>query len=136
MDKISVANLVAKNESEIVCDGIMSIRSIRGNKKTIKMEVEDIIKTKKERRENKLRLYRENLKDCIRIIKTKDEMRFTDMVFDINKIEYGHPEYDCEECVDYVIIELRNFGFDVKKMKNSETSIFVSWKYLELHNRD
>lgn len=134
MDKISISNILLKDESEILQNNEYLAQSSRNKKDPIQVEIESIIKNKKEQRLNKLRLYKDKLNKCVRQIKRKDELGVTDMIFHVEALEYGYPEYEQDECVDYLIIELRKYGFDIKKINNSE--IFISWKFLELNVRN
>lgn len=128
MNKISVASILSLPEDKIVgqiytCD--------TKKKQTIRNDVDDIINKNKERRENKLKLYREMLRKCIDSMKKNNEMRKTDIFFRVDEIVYGHPEYDIDECVEYIILELRKFSFDV--LHYCRDTVFVSWKFVELH---
>lgn len=132
MDKISIASILSLPEEEIVGSfGTCTILSQK--KKSVKKEVDDLMRINKERREHKIKLYRTALRDCIRKIKKEDEMRKTDTFFRVDEIVYGHPEYDKEECIEYVIIELKKFLFDV--FQYDQSTIFVSWKFTELHKK-
>lgn len=132
MNKISISNILSLPEEQIVGEfGACSI--LPQKKKSVKMEVDDLLRINKERRERKIKLYRKILRDCIMKIKIDDEMRKTDTFFKVDEIVYGHPEYDMDECIEYLIIELKHFLFDV--FRYSSNTIFISWKFTELHKK-
>ena len=131
MDKISISNILSIPENEVI--GEFGTGTLYNNKKTVQMEVDELLKLKRVRRENKIKLYRGALRECIRMIKNADAIRKTEMLFKINRIEFGFPEYDKDECRDYVIAELRKYDFDVTKIDN--LTIFVSWEFLEFQSK-
>lgn len=131
MNKISISNLLSVPEDQIIGGfGTHNIISSQ-TKKSVKNEVEELLRINKERRENKIKLYRCILRNCIRKIKTDDAVRKTDTFFKVDEIMYGHPEYDRDECIEYITIELKKFLFDVFQIQRN--TIFISWKYTELH---
>lgn len=135
MEQLSIANLLSKREEDIIQkEDYMSNNTEPIVNKTIGNEVYELINAKRKRRENKIRIYKDKLNKCVHQVKRKDELLLTDMIFDMGVLEYGHPEYDPDECMEYMLIELRKYGFDAKKL--SKSKIFVSWKFLELNNRD
>lgn len=131
MDKISISNILSIPENEVV--GEFGTGTLYNNKKTVRMEVDELVKLNRGRRENKIKLYRGALKECIRMIRNEDAIRKTDLLFKINRIEFGYPEYDKDECREYVITELRKYDFDVTRIDN--LTIFVCWKFLEFRSK-
>lgn len=129
MDKFSVANIAGVPEEEV----IGTIGDYKQSKKSVKGTVENILKMNKERRENKIKLYRMTLRDCVGRIEQQNCLRKTDIFYKIDKIIFGHPEYEQMECIEYVAIELRKYGFNVKIDDNA--TLYVSWKYLDMTNK-
>lgn len=131
MDKISISSILSIPVDNIV--GNFGAASDTPKKKTIKSEIDDIIKLNQTRHDYKLKIYRKTLRDCILKIKRENENRKTDTFYKIAEFVYGHPEYDAEECIEYVMIELKKFFLDVTKY--NPTTIFITWKFLQFHKR-
>jgi hypothetical protein len=102
-------------------------------KRSIHKEVEELIQSNKERGENKIKLYRSVLRNCIMLINNKNKLHSNEMFFKISYTLYGHPEYDVDECMKYLLIELVQLKFDVVQMDRN--SIYISWKYIILHRQ-
>lgn len=102
-------------------------------KKSIHKEVEDLIQSNRERRDNKIKLYRNVLRNCIMLISSKNKLHSNEMIFKISYTLYGHPEYDVDECMQYIIMELTKLKFDIYRIDRN--SIYISWKYLILHRQ-
>lgn len=128
MNNISISNILAVPEEEIVGD---CFSTTVHNAPSIKSEVNNISRLTKERHDSKIKLYRMILLECIKKIKREYEFRRTDTFFKIDEFVYGHPEYDKDECIEYIIVELKKFYYDVLQI--CSTKIFISWKYTELH---
>ena len=82
-----------------------------------------IIEKIKKRREDKLKQYQKVLEHCQKQIIQTDENLKTDMIF-----ECDIP--DSHECLKYIELKLRNENFDTIIL--SKSSIFITWKYIEL----
>jgi hypothetical protein len=102
--------------------------------KSLKKEIELIFKLNHERNDKKIKLYKSKLKECIHQIQRENENRKVDTIFKLNLIEYGIPEYDCDECMEYLLIELKKNFFDIKQI--DRISIYICWEYTEFHKRN
>ena len=132
MDKLSISKILNKTKEEIVGDfRVNNILPIEKKKKSIKTEVEEIFRMNKERNEKKLKLYKSKLKECIHQIQLENENRKIDTIFRINKMEYGFPEYDSDECMEYLLVELKKHFFDI--MQIDRLAIYICWQYTEFH---
>lgn len=132
MNKISISSILSIPEEEIIDkNGLMS--DSRKNKKTIKSEVDDLIQSRKQCRESKIKMYRNSLRNCIKKVNHMNKEGSIETFYKIERLVFGHPEYDFEECTEYVMMELQKMYFDVAKIEDD--IIFVSWKYIE-YNRD
>jgi hypothetical protein len=129
MDKFNVANIAGVSEEEVV--GM--IGEYNQNKKSIKSTIENIMKVNKERKENKIKLYRSSLRDCIGRIEQQNYLRKTGILYKFDEIIFGHPEYDREECIEYVINELQKYGFNTQR--NNQTTVLISWKFIDTHTK-
>lgn len=128
MDKINIANILSIPENEVV--GPVGIYT---NNKSVRTTVDDVLKINKERHDNKLKLYRIALRECVRKIEQQNILRKTETFYKFDDIVFGHPEYDKDECIEYVLIELKKFLFDVCQIDDS--IIYISWKFTELHKK-
>lgn len=132
MDKISISNILGIPEENVIGNFGSNIITNQ-KKKSIKSEVNEIIQKNTKRREDKLNLYRQYLRNCIKQIKYENQYQKTEIFFKVDGIIYGHPEYDRDECIEYLLIELMKYHFDVYQV--DENRIFISWKYTELHKK-
>lgn len=82
------------------------------------------------RRQNKLKKFNEMLRYCYQRIEETDNNNDTDLVFAVIENMPDCKEYDPRECLEYISIKLRTQDLDTKIL--SDTSIFITWKYLEL----
>lgn len=130
MNKISISSILSVPEEEIV-EKFDSTKILPSNKKTIRSEVDDLIRSRKQRRESKIKLYRTVLRNCIKKINLKNKDGSVETFYKVDKLIFGCPEYDCGECVDYIVTELRSMDFDILQI--TEDIIYISWKYIEYH---
>lgn len=88
----------------------------------------------KKRRIEKLRCYKNMLIHCHNKIKDVDDNGGTDLIFNILANMTECKDYKPNECIYYISVKLRDDDFDTFIM--SDTSIFVTWKYIELKKED
>ena len=84
----------------------------------------------KKRRAEKLICYKQMLKYCYDTIDKSDSDQVTDIIFTVVESVAECKDYDPLECLEYISEKLRNEHFDTTILSN--TSIFITWKYLEL----
>lgn len=134
MEKLSISKILNISKDEVVGEfHVNNIFPVEKKKKSIKTEIEEIFRINKERTENKLKLYKGKLKECIHQIQRENENRKIQTIFRINSIEYGYPEYDCDECMEYLLVELKKHFFDIVQI--NRTSIYICWQYTDFHKK-
>ena len=84
----------------------------------------------KKRRKNKLKKFNEMLRYCYQRIEETDNNNDTDLVFSVIENIPDCKEYEPRECLEYISLKLRTQYLDTKILSN--TTIFITWKYLEL----
>ena len=84
----------------------------------------------KKRRKNKLKKFNEMLRYCYQRIEETDNNNDTDLVFSVIENIPDCKEYEPRECLEYISLKLRTQDLDTKILSN--TTIFITWKYLEL----
>jgi hypothetical protein len=95
----------------------------------------DILLKKREiRREKKLQYYKQMLQYCYTRITDADDDLVYDIVFTIVESIPDCKEYDSSECLEYISVKLREENFDTTIL--SPTTMFITWKFLELKNKD
>lgn len=133
MNNISISNILHVPAENIIGEfGACTILP-KKEQHTIQMEVDNLIRTNKERRENKIKLYRSILRNCIQKIKDDNNLRRSETFYKIEEFIYGKPEYDMEECIDFLLIELKKLSFDI--IMYDKNTLFISWKYMEIRKR-
>lgn len=72
-------------------------------------------------------IFEDVLKKCYTRIKmTNDIKKVKECVFEIPQIIYGHPRFDIEACMIFIILKLKEKGYKAKQ--KSETEIKINWK--------
>ena len=84
----------------------------------------------KKRRKNKLKKFNEMLRYCYQRIEETNDNNDTDLIFTVIENIPDCKEYDPKECLEYISFKLRTQDLDTKILSN--TSIFITWKYIEL----
>jgi len=82
------------------------------------------------RRQEKLKCYNSMLKYCHDRITTADDVQGTDLIFSVVESFPECKEYEPRECLEYISTKLRMDLIDTTIL--SDTTLFVTWKYLEL----
>lgn len=100
------------------------------NEPDISFSSDKLLNKIKKRRLNKLKKYNEMLRYCYQKIEETDNNNDTDLIFHIIESIPDCKEFIPMECLEYISLKLRKHDFDTKIMSN--TSIFITWKYLEL----
>ena len=84
----------------------------------------------KKRRKEILNYYRQMLKYCHKRIESADEDQETDLVFTVIDCIPECSSYDPRNCLEYISLKLREDDFDTHIL--TDTTMFITWKYLEL----
>lgn len=87
-----------------------------------------------QRRKKKLWCFRNMLRYCYERIQKADDDQLHDIIFNVIEIIPDCKEYTPAECIDYISKKLTEQKFDVLVLNH--TSIFISWKYIELKKED
>ena len=91
----------------------------------------DILLEKRiKRRNEKLIYYKQMLKYCYKRITETDDNLGTDIVFTVIENIPECKEYLPRECLEYISVKIREEDFDTIIL--SATTMFITWKYLEL----
>lgn len=93
-----------------------------------------LIERIRKRRLEKLKYYKNMLKYCHDRILAAAEDLGTDIIFTVIDIVPECKEYDPRECLDYISVKLREDDFDTTIL--TDTTMFVTWRYLELKKED
>ena len=74
--------------------------------------------------------FNEMLRYCYQRIEETNDNNDTDLIFTVIENIPDCKEYDPKECLEYISFKLRTQDLDTKILSN--TSIFITWKYIEL----
>lgn len=108
--------------------------TLLNNEPDITFTSDILIERIKKRRLEKLKHYKNMLKYCHdRILATSEDLG-TDVIFTVVDIVPECKEYDPRECIDYISAKLREDDFDTIIL--TDTTMFVTWRYLELKKED
>ena len=136
MDKISLKNLVPEvsiSDSKKNTLDINSLVIIKNSyEDTIKnFSPQYLIKSSKEKREQVLKIYNKYYGSCLEKIKLFHNSGKTDMIYSVpeNISENIIPKY----CMDFIEHKLKQHRLDTLRM--TETTIFITWKYIESNIR-
>jgi hypothetical protein len=89
-----------------------------------------LLKKIKKRRREKLNYFRQMLKYCFKRINATDDDNGTDIIFTVIENIPECKEYDPRSCLEYISIKLREQFIDTVIL--TDTTMFITWKYLEL----
>ena len=93
-----------------------------------------LVERTKKRRLERLSCYTNMLKYCHNRILAADEDQGTDIIFSVVESMAECKDYNPYECLEYISIKLREDDFDTTILTN--TTMFITWKYLELKKQD
>ena len=95
----------------------------------------DVLLVKREkRRKEKLNYYRHMLRYCHKRISDADDDQGSDIVFTVIDSVPECKDYDPMECLEFISIKLREEDFDTTIL--TSTTMFITWKYLELKKQE
>lgn len=93
-----------------------------------------LLEKREKRRKEKLKYYTHMLKYCHKRISDADDDQGSDIVFTIIDSVPECKDYDSMECLEFISIKLREEDFDTTIL--TPTTMFITWKYLELKKQD
>jgi hypothetical protein len=126
MDKIDIEVITQqKVETDIDTDNIFV------DPNNFIFKISDLIKVKEEKRNRLYQICRTYYIDCINLIKIKNKMGKTDIIYKIPVLKLNEPDYNCNDCIDFINDKMERNGFHTLKVNNF--TLFISWKYLEVH---
>lgn len=96
-----------------------------------KFDVHELIKIKNEQRNLKIETYKKHLRLCLNKIEDATKLGKTDIVYHLQKIDRDCPNYNVDECMEYIDEMLKYQKFDTLLMMNNV--LFISWYYMELY---
>lgn len=129
MNKINIANIISVPVEQVV--GVIGTET--NINESVRSKIDDVLRLNKERRDNKQKIYRSLLKGCVEKIRQQNILRKTETTYTVEDIVYGHPEYDREECIEYMINSLRKYNVCVCLL--NKTTLFLYWKFMEFQNQ-
>lgn len=134
MDKINIANLTGIPDTNF--GGSLCINSlVTESKKTHSLDndIDTIINSQKEKIKKKKRAYKKQLLICVDKMKEANMINKTDVIYQLPKYVFDCPEYDIDECIEYVHSQLRKRNIDTTSKENT---IFISWIYSSCHQKN
>lgn len=141
MEQLTLARMCGISDEQFKMDS--SLNSF-GNKTTsIQADIATIVNMNEEKRDNKLKLYRGILKRCVDKMKFENALKRTNMIYYVDDHLYNNRNYNRNECIAFLIEELRKCNLDVKLLKEklygdgpfSKSQLYIDWKYSYYHNR-
>jgi hypothetical protein len=93
-----------------------------------------LIEKREKRRKEKLNYYIHMLRYCHKRISDADDDQGSDIVFTIIESVPECKDYDPIECLEFISVKLREEDFDTTIL--TPTTMFITWKYLELKKQE
>lgn len=138
MEKISINTLLntKKYQVNISNSGAIDIKSLmslanNNQDETRNFSPELIINKRKERREKILESYNKEYGQCIDKIKMLNEQGKLDLIYEVPRFSVTCSDYISSQCIDFIVTKLSLNYMDAFKI--NDTSVFVTWKYIELN---
>lgn len=100
------------------------------NEPDITFSSSTLLERRKKRRKEKLNYFKQMLNYCHKKIADTDEDQGTDVIFSVVESIPECKDYNPLQCLEYISIKLREEDFDTTILTN--TTMFITWKYLEL----
>jgi hypothetical protein len=133
MDKINIEVLYPSTTKRTYSTKEISLDTLCPTKQSETFNVDELIRTRKQRRNTLLAEYTKSYERCLDKIKIANSLNKIEICFDVPRIIMGCHGYRSEDCIDYIQQKLRVQGIDTLEL--NKNSIYISWLYLEL-NRD
>jgi hypothetical protein len=136
---ISVDSLFPSDNKSGIKGNKLDIESIFKNtplnsEPVITFSAATLLERRNKRRLEKLNYYRHMLKYCHKRIEDADEDQGTDIIFSVLESIPECKEYTSRECLEFISVKLREEDFETIIL--NDTSMFITWKYLELKKED
>ena len=133
MENLSINLLTQTTNKSLDRHHEFSLYSLAGVKQELDVNtrINNMIQTRKEKRKNLLAEYNKLLSRCIDKICVADSLEQTEYCYDIPRYIAGCTDYKPSECLDFIQNKLRELDMDTYKINN--TTIIVSWLYIELN---
>ena len=113
-DCLNINNLVKNNVFENFISNDFLIQKIKNNKQKNNYKLYD--------------LYELFYTKCLKNINNNIDSLFDSLIFNVDLFQYGYEKYSSLDCLGYIKYKLNSVGFYADII--SETSIFISWKYI------
>lgn len=137
MDKISI-DLLSSNpkdgdKTNYSGPNSLSVYSLAKNheKHDCSLQIDNLIKTRRQKRKKLLIEYNKLFSRCIERIETANGLNQTEILFDIPVHILGCNEYVVSECLRFIENKLRSLDIDTLKITNN--SLYITWIYIELN---
>lgn len=132
MSRITVSTLFPelnkKDNDNITVKSLFDTKNNR-LKNEINFSVNSLLAPKIEKRKQIKMEYKLEYKTCLSQIELVNKVGQTDFIFEVPKTKFMLPEYNSEDCINYIKDHLYDNCID--SMVLSKTKIFVSWLDLE-----
>jgi hypothetical protein len=132
MKKLNIQTLTGRqvdNTKNISVGTLSEVKRDTGD-----IHTEDILNSIKYKREKKKEIYMRNYYVIFEQIRILNNSNKTDLIYDIPSTSHEITDYDPEECCKFLEEKLKEKCLDVLILDN-KTSLFITWKYLEI-NKD
>lgn len=124
MDKIGTNLFENNNDDDELNSETLTI-------KQQKFDVHELIKIKNEQRNLKIETYKKHLSLCLNRIEDATKVGKTDIVYHLQQTDRDCPNYNVDECMEYIDEMLKCQKFDTLLM--TDNTLFISWYYMELY---
>ena len=133
MENISVKTLCPDAHIEDKHNKIFGVDNMimRTDKQEKQFNVGKLIKARKQKRKKLLENYIKLYNNCLTNIEKVNDVNKTDLYFNVPNKIVDCPEYNSNDCIEYIENKLREQFIDTIKI--NDNTIFVSWLYLELN---
>jgi len=131
MDKFSISSLCPdndKNKNKFNANMNVPAHQKYGDD-VDNLDIETLNEARKLKERNKIKAYKNILRQCYAKIRLADSTGITDIIYDVPPIVLGCTNYDSFECLKYVEEELNNLCLDTLIMTHRH--IFISWFNLD-----
>lgn len=133
MENISVKTLCPDAYIETKNNKVFGIDNIimANDKQEKQFNINKLIKVRKQKRKKLLENYVKLYNDCLINIESVNDINKTDLYFNVPEKLIDCPDYNSNDCIEYIENKLREQFIDTLKI--NDNTIFVSWLYVELN---
>jgi hypothetical protein len=128
MNSININNLFNINEdNKSYNTDPISVQSLYNNlnKKKKKFDIKKLIEHHDNIKKNIKKVYKEIYNKCLHKIEESNSLSKYDIFFEIPTIIYGNKYYNIDDCVNYIINNIRNNHIDVLRVTHN--TLFITW---------